>query len=297
MAYGSYDSPFGGFTLTPWVKRLLIANAVVEAVAIVMGLGGMRGAIWQALAFQPAEIVLRPWTILTYMFVHGGFFHFFFNMLVLFFFGPPLEERWGSRDFLKFYLVAGIGGALLSILEPHASVGGASAAMYGVMLAYAMAWPDNLVYIWGIFPVKVKWLVAGLAAFSVFGALGTVGSGVAHWAHLGGFVTAFLYLKSPWAPSPWGAVPQRRKAKTKGKGGFAGLQLPWKRKPAAPPPAPAPTSTPQNRPGTPKRPSEEQRLLDDVDRILEKISARGLGSLTDEERKRLDEVSRRYRSN
>jgi len=289
----SYDTPFGGFTLTPWVKRLLIANTAVGAVQLLASVSGYGGLLERVLAFRPVDFLSQPWTPLTYMFAHGDFWHYFFNMLVLFFFGPPLEERWGSPDFLKFYLVAGLGGALFCLFQPWAGVIGASGAVYGLMLAYAMAWPDNLIYFWGIFPIKVKWLVAGLAAFSAFQALATVGSNVAHWAHLGGFATAFLYLKSPWAPSPWGAVPHRKKAKPKGKGGFTGLSLPWKKKPTAPAPAPKP----QDRAGATNRNLDEQRLLDDVDRILEKISARGLGSLTDEERKRLDEVSRRYRSN
>ena len=293
MAYSSgyrFENPFG-MALTPWVKRLLVANAAVGAIDLLLTISGARGVLWQAMAFTPAEVLSRPWTPLTYMFVHAGFFHFLFNMLTLFFFGPPLEERWGSREFLKFYLVAGLGGALLSLATPLASIGGASGAVYGIMLAYAMYWPDNPVYIWGIFPVKVKWLVLALAAISAFGALASYGSGVAHWAHLGGFVTAFLYLKSPWAPSPWGSTPSpRRKGKS---GGFVASLPGLRRKKENATEAPKP----QKPAGAPIRARDEQQLLDDVDRILEKISARGLGSLTEEERKRLDEVSRRYRSN
>lgn len=290
MAYSTYrfENPFG-MSLTPWVRRLLLANTAVGVIQLLMYYGGQGGALATALAFRPVEVLSKPWSPLTYMFVHGDFWHFFFNMLVLFFFGPPLEERWGSRDFVKFYLVAGLGAALLCLLDPQSAVIGASGAVYGLMLAYAMAWPDNPVYIWGIFPVKVKWLVAALAAFSVFGAMGSFGSGVAHWAHLGGFATAFLYLKSPWAPSAWGPTYGRRAPKKKG----WRLTLPWKRKPKAV----APSPKPQNAPGATIRGRDEQQLLDDVDRILEKISARGLASLTDEERRRLDEVSRRYRSN
>lgn len=292
MAYSSsyrFENPFG-MSVTPWVKRLLVANAAVGAIDLLLTASGQGGVLWKAMAFEPAAVLSRPWTPLTYMFVHAGFFHFLFNMLTLFFFGPPLEERWGSREFLKFYLVAGLGGALLSIATPHASIGGASGAVYGVMLAYAMYWPDNPVYIWGIFPVKVKWLVLALAAISAFGALASYGSGVAHWAHLGGFVTAFLYLRSPWGPSPWGAVPSSARRKKPRGGGFpASLPGLGRKKSEAP--------KPQKAPGATIRPPDEQQLLDDVDRILEKISARGLGSLTEEERKRLDEVSRRYRSN
>jgi membrane associated rhomboid family serine protease len=99
-----------GYGLTPWVKRLLIANVVVYLAAL--ALPGLPA--W--LAFVPADTLTRPWTILTYMFVHGSFLHLFFNMIILFFFGPPLEGMWGGREFLKFYLVAGLGGAAFSYL-------------------------------------------------------------------------------------------------------------------------------------------------------------------------------------
>ncbi len=290
-----FQNPFG-ISLTPWVKRLLIANAAVWAVSFILGLSGYRDVVASAMAFTPAEALRKPWTILTYMFAHSGFFHFFFNMLGLFFFGPPLEERWGEREFIKFYLIAGLGGALLSVFTPQVPIVGASAAVYGVMLAYAMYWPDNQVYIYGIFPVKVKWLVLAIVALSVLGAMGSVGAGggVAYLAHLGGLATAFLYLKSPWAPNPWGPTVPSRSRKEKG------FSLPWQKPKAKPKPvarAAATPATPQNAPGATNQTRDERQLLDDVDRILEKISARGLGSLTEEERKRLDEVSRRYRSN
>ncbi|MBV9772322.1 MAG: rhomboid family intramembrane serine protease [Gemmatimonadetes bacterium] len=274
------------------MKRLLIANTAVWVVDAVLGLFHYGGLVQWALAFVPAATLYRPWTILTYMFVHGSFFHLLFNMLGLFFFGPQLEERWGSREFIKFYLIAGLGGALLSCLMPRVPIIGASAAVYGVMLAYAMYWPDNQVYIYGIFPVKVKWLVAAIVVISIFSALSpSGGGGVAHLAHLGGFATAFLYLKSPWAPSAWGpsiSTPKKPRARAKAK---TGLAAHWPGQAASKPAAP------QNPPGATRTRPDEQALLDDVDRILEKISARGLGSLTDEERQRLDEVSRRYRSN
>src|SRR5690606_1798942 len=108
MAYR--DSISFGFGLTPWVKRLIIANVAVFL------------ATWAApvlvtwLEFAPARVLSRPWTPLTYMFVHAGFLHLLFNMLGLYFFGPPLEARWGSREFLKYYLICGLGGAALSFV-------------------------------------------------------------------------------------------------------------------------------------------------------------------------------------
>ncbi|HEX8271976.1 MAG TPA: rhomboid family intramembrane serine protease [Longimicrobiaceae bacterium] len=297
-SYGGFGGGgFGGFSLTPWVKRLLIANTAVFLVAFIAARLGFGPWITDHLALEPRETLFEPWTILTYAFLHLGIGHVFFNMLSLFFFGPMLEERWGSRAFIRFYLVAAAGSALFAALEalfiPDVVVLGASGAIYGLMMAFAMAWPTMPIHVWGIFPIQARWLVAIMAVVSL---LLVGGGGVSHLAHLGGFATAFLYLKSPWAPSAWGELPPSRrkpgKAKEKERG-RSGLSLGWLRKQPPPPAAP----TPQKPAGATNRARDEQQLLDDVDRILEKISARGLNSLTDEERKRLDEVSRRYRSN
>ncbi len=292
MAYATsrFGNPFG-FTVTPWVKRLLIANTAMWVLAFLLAHSGAEDVLERALAMTPVEVLRKPWTLVTYMFVHDGPLHLLFNMLGLFFFGPPLEERWGGREFLKFYLIAGLGAALLSFITPTTPIVGASGAIYGILMAYAMYWPDNPVYIWGIFPVKVKWLVTGIVVITVLGSLSSGTSGIAYLAHLGGLATGFLYLKSPFAPSPWGPSPRSKAGKVRQGGG---LSLGWLKRDRSPA---AKQSTPQKPAGATNRARDEQQLLDDVDRILEKISARGLGSLTDEERKRLDEVSRRYRSN
>jgi membrane associated rhomboid family serine protease len=276
------QNPFG-FSITPWVKKLLIANGVVFLLTWGIGLQLMVAYF----GFTPARILAQPWTPLTYMFVHAGFFHLFFNMLVLFFFGPPLEERWGSGQFIKFYLIAGFGGAALSFAFPQTPIVGASGAVYGVMMAYALYWPDNPIYIWGILPVKAKYLVGFLFVISLLSAADT-GSGVAHMAHLGGFVAAFAYLKSPWGPSQWGARSGGTSAAGKARELLGSFRRPERER----------SGTPARRP-TPVRRSvrEENEILDEVDRILDKISEEGIGALTDEERERLAEASRRNRSN
>jgi membrane associated rhomboid family serine protease len=276
MSYQGYraGNPFG-FTVTPWVKRLLIANAAVFVLTLAFP------AVIRFLQFVPAQILYQPWAIVTYMFVHGGFFHLFFNMLVLFFFGPPLEDRWGSSEFLKFYLIAGIGGALLSFVFWDIAIIGASGAVYGVMLAFAMYWPDNPIYIWGIFPVKAKWLVGGLIGLSVFFAMTGGAPGTAHLAHLGGAAAAFVYLKSGFSPGPFGSRPKK----------------PKRAKPAGGTPVTSLRTTPVARPVAGRAVNrEEEQLLDEIDRILDKISARGMDSLTAEERVRLDEASRRFKT-
>ncbi|MGH7457597.1 MAG: rhomboid family intramembrane serine protease [Longimicrobiaceae bacterium] len=273
MAYEpSFGNPFG-FRVTPWVKRLLIANAVFFLVT-----WAFRGLL-PYLVFTPAEILTSPWTPITYQFVHAGLLHLLINMLILFFFGPPLEERWGSGEFIKFYLVSGLGGAALSVLFPTTPILGASGAVYGVMLAYALYWPENPIYIWGVFPVKAKWWVAFLAGMSVFYLISGTATGIAHLAHLGGFAAAYLYLKSDWGPSPWGGSKRPRREK------------PSPPRRADPLGAVGASSARQQRTR-----EQESKLLDDVDRILDKISSSGLDSLTESERKRLEEVSKRYRT-
>jgi membrane associated rhomboid family serine protease len=276
----AYRGSFGfGSGLTPWVQRLLIINGIVFMLQMLT-----QDVLTFYLAFVPSDVLLRPWTVITYMFAHGSFFHIFFNMLVLFFFGPPLESRWGSSEFLKFYFICGIGGAALSFLFAfHAPIIGASAAVYGVMLAFAMNWPDSQIYIWGILPVKAKFLVAFLAVFSIMSMAGGGGGNIAHAAHLGGFVAAFLYLK---LSSPGGGVGGLRKMMTRRK-----LRV----VPDDPPPRPQVRTGPppsRRRGGS----ADEDKLLDELDRVLEKISTQGMGSLTPQERRLLDEVSRRYRT-
>lgn len=296
MAYpGSYGgSPFSSH-VTPWVRRLLIANTAVFGAMLVLALLRVpTPAVYDWLALDPRRVLTRPWTVLTYAFVHAGVFHWFFNMFALYLFGPRLEERWGGRAFIRFYTVAALGGALFSLitfLDPGGWVVGASGAINGLLMAWAVFWPDDEVSFLGLFPVRILWLVIAMGFFSLFSAMSAAGSGTAHLAHLGGFVAGFLYLKSPWAPNAWGDVPSRRKT---AKATQQRALVPWspKKQAAAPAPkAPAPAAA------AGRTARAERELLDDVDRILDKISAEGLSSLTPEERARLDEVSRRYRTN
>nr|AIA15515.1 Rhomboid family [uncultured bacterium] len=278
----------GGFT--PWVQRLIIINAVVWILQLVLP------GLTSFLQFVPAGIIYRPWTVVTYMFAHDptSFWHIAMNMLGLYFFGPPLEARWGSKEFLKFYFICGMGGALLSFLFAHSPIIGASAAVYGVMLGFAMNWPDVPIYIWGIFPVPAKVLVGLFAVFSLYSGITGRDAGVAHFAHLGGFAAAYLYLK--FDRRGGGLFTRVRKMMTKqgmtvasGGGGAS--------------------SGPVSRPGAvgtirgmgsnqPRRgASGEVELLNELDRVLDKISTQGMNSLSPEERKLLDEASRRYRQN
>jgi len=181
--------------MTPWVIRLIFANAAVFLVQMVAG-PRVSQEITYWFGLIPAEVLTRPWTPFTYMFLHGGLMHLLFNMLGLFFFGPRLEERLGARHFLGLYFVSGLAGAALSIMTPHALIIGASGAIFGVLLGFAYYWPRAQIYIWGILPIEARVLVAIFVVLSLWAAFSGGGGGVAHFAHLGGFAGGFLYLKT-----------------------------------------------------------------------------------------------------
>ncbi len=183
--------------MTPWVRRLLFANVVMFLVS------ASSPAVMRALMLVPVLIPYRPWTLVTYMFLHGGFMHLLFNMIALFFFGPRLEMRLGSRRFLYLYFVSGLTGALLSVpFSPDTAIIGASGAVFGVLLGFARYWPRERIYIWGVLPVESRVLVIVMTALSLYGGFGGAQDGVAHFAHLGGFLGGYLYLRWTEARSP-----------------------------------------------------------------------------------------------
>ena len=239
--------------MTPLVRILLFANIGV------FFLQNTTDWITTAMIFVPRLIVVRPWTIITYMFLHAGMMHLVFNMLGLFFFGPRVEERLGTRNFGNLYLISGVSGALLSmIMGPSAAVLGASAAVFGVMLAFAYFWPDMPIHIWGIIPVPARILVIITTLLSLWSGLGGVRSNVAHFAHLGGYAGAWLYLK-------W--LDRKRQE--------------FRKRATAAPPVRELKFT--------KRPEVDLKKVhevnrDEVNRILDKISAYGMSALTAQER-------------
>lgn len=283
---GAGGFQFGhGFPMSPWVLRLLIANCAVWLGLSLLRMFGAPPVLVDWLAFDPTRFLTRPWTPVTYMFTHAAFGHLFTNMLVLFFFGPPLENKWGSRFFLTYYLAAGLGGALFSVLLlpliGTSSMIGASGAIYGILLAFALNWPDAKIYLYFLFPVPAKWFVAVLGLFTLVATFGGTGGGVAHWAHLGGLVTGFVYLR-------FGERISRgfERAFFKPKKSTHVRVETGGRTSAPPPPPPPPTR---------RRRGVDGDSLDEVDRILDKIRESGMDSLTAAERAFLDDMSRRYK--
>lgn len=216
-------------------------------------------ALAEALVLVPRVALVRPWTVVTYMFLHGGLGHLGFNMLALFFFGPRVEARLGTRRFTILYFLSGITGAVLSFFfTPGAHIVGASAGIFGVMLAFAYFWPHEPIHIWGIIPVPARILVIVTTVIALWSGFAGAGRGTAHFAHLGGYAGAYLYLR-------W--LGRSRTA--------------FKRQATAAPPEAA-------------RRVAEWRSIDltsvhevnreEINRLLDKISAQGIGSLTEQER-------------
>ncbi|MDP2957060.1 MAG: rhomboid family intramembrane serine protease [Longimicrobiales bacterium] len=176
--------------LTRWVRRLLLANVAVFLVTTASPV------LYRALLLYPPWVLYRPWTLVTYMFLHGGFGHLFFNMLGLYFFGPRLEDRLGGKPFLTLYFLSGLGGAVFSFLFARQyPVVGASGAVYGVLLGFAMFWPRERIYLWMIIPVEAWLLAVLLVAGSLWAGVSGSASRTAHFAHLGGLGFAFAYLR------------------------------------------------------------------------------------------------------
>ena len=217
---------FGPGPVSPALKALIGAN-VVTFVATQLFPG-----LLPRLGLVPAYVLgnMWIWQLATYMFLHGGLFHIVFNMLALWMFGAELERVWGTRYFLKFYFVTGIGAGALTVafsLLPfdvarqlqHSVVIGASGAIYGLLLGYAMYFPDRPIYMYFVFPIPARIFVAIMGAIAFFSSLNEAG-GVANATHLGGLLVGYLYLKGArmnpllemrYQYSKWKTVRARRK--------------------------------------------------------------------------------------
>lgn len=267
----NYYRPFssgyrGRYSLfPPAIKWLLIINVIFYLVPRIFYLN--LNTFYYILGLVPERLIngLYLWQLVTYLFVHGGFWHIFFNMFVLWMFGSELERTWGSKEFLKFYFIAGIGAGLFnvlfSLLSPSAwqtPVIGASGAIYGVLVAYAMLFPERLVYIWFLIPVKVKYLVIFLVAIEFLSTYRP--DGVAHFAHLGGALIGFLYLRynMRWRLKKWSMTDLIQRLREE--------RMNRKRE-------------------------EGDKLMEEVDSILDKINKVGYENLTRREKKILEKAS------
>jgi membrane associated rhomboid family serine protease len=191
--------------MTPAIKALIIANVVMFLA------GWFSGAFQEWFGMRPAAVAGEGqlWRLVTYMFLHSreSFFHILFNMLALWMFGVELERMWGTRFFLKFYFVCGIGAAFTTLVLSFVPITafaslymsltiGASGAIFGVLLAYALYFPHRPILLMLLFPIPAKYFVmimGGISLLSTFGGP----DGLAHTTHLGGLAAGYLYLKKP----------------------------------------------------------------------------------------------------
>ena len=246
--------------------RLIVANAVMYFLS-----DSLPPEVYGKLVLRPIALPGEPWTLFTYMFLHGGFGHIFLNMLMLFFFGPRLELRLGGVGFLGLYFTSGLVAAAASVVAtPLAAIIGASGAVYGVMLGYARYWPRDKIYIWAVLPVQARFLVAFLAAISLGNGIVGTPDGIAHFAHLGGFLGGYLYLKIREKRSPAAQFKKQAQTRAQISGGSTRDLARWQR-------IDRDAMHPLNRA--------------EFDRLMQKIKQMGLGSLTPDENAFLDRFS------
>lgn len=187
-------SPQGFKMLPTVVKNLLIINLIFFLATMVLERYGFL-YITNMMALNPIwSGRFRVWQLVTYMFMHASFDHLFFNMFALWMFGYVLENFWGGKRFLLYYLVCGIGAGLLNLLIPGWSITvGASGAVYGILLAFGMMFPNERIYLYFLLPIKAKWFVIGYAAIELLEGLFRM-DGIAHFAHLGGMLFGLLLI-------------------------------------------------------------------------------------------------------
>ena len=305
MAYRSYGggkyyrpSLFGGFSFfPPVIKTLLISNVAIwllfDFFLAPLTVNGVPvfAAISEYLALWPlASHNFWPWQLLTYMFMHGGFWHLFFNMFALWMFGMELENMWGSRKFLWYYVLCGVGAGiahlfLSPLLAQAAPTIGASGAIYGVLIAFGMLFPDRPIYIYFLLPIRAKYFVAlyiGLELF--YGVTGTA-DGVAHFAHLGGAAVGFVILLADMNLIPvrswWSKVRDASRSPEQ-------VDDRWRRGDGEVHDAKFYDI------GTGRPFDHDQDVSQEViDSILDKISRDGYQSLTEDEKKILNEASKK----
>jgi len=324
------------FRLTPAVQAIIALNLVVMLAQTAVGFPDMRA--W--LAFDPAGFPGHWWSPVTYMFVHAGLTPLLVNAYALYLFGPRVERQWGgvgvgvgagsangsaqvtgeipttqwsggaSRRFAGFYLLCGLGGVACQLLFFRTgTLVGASAAVFGVMTAYAMQWPDDEVMFLFVFPVRARALAVGLLVFNIVmgvaGADGPAsaatggGTNLAYFAHLGGVFAAYVYMRMaasspnmdqvrqrvanlPDADEPPRAIPRnppRRERADEVDDVVAKSKATIAKRVVAASPSPR----------------RGESRADELDRVLDKISQHGIDSLTSDERNVLEEMSKRLR--
>jgi len=260
----SYKSQF----FTDAIRTLVLVNVVVY---LLQSLSGKEDVFFRLFGLVPSSFLseLMIWQPFTYMFFHAPFYssvgisHILLNMLGLWVFGRELEQAWGKNNFLKYYFVTGIGSGLVTFLfqiNSDSPVIGASGAVYGVLLAYGLSYPNRMLYIWGIIPVKSLWLVIIMGAIAFFGLLGNA-DGISHVTHISGMVIGYFMLNKKWR---WRELLFKIRKKT--------IEFQVQRHE--------------------EKVAKKIMLKKDIDLILDKIQKEGFTSLTSKEKNKLYDASK-----
>ena len=254
---------------TDAIKILVSINF---AIYVLQSISGKEDLFFRLFGLVPSTFIsdLMLWQPFTYMFLHAPFYssvgisHILLNMLGLWVFGRELEQAWGKTHFLKYYFITGVGSGLITYLFQMGSdnpVIGASGAVYGVLLAYGVSYPNRMLYIWGIIPVKSMWLVIIMGSIAFFGVLGNA-DGISHVTHISGMVIGYFLLKKRWR---WKDVLFAIRKKT--------IEFQVQRHE--------------------EKDIKVNMLQKDIDMILEKIQKLGFSGLSDEEKSKLYEASKK----
>jgi len=264
MDYGYSDRVmYFGKGVSSAIKLLIVANVSIFFLESLLGLEQLFN---NYLGLVPKYLFnnFYIWQPVTYMFLHGGLWHLLINMVVLWMFGSEIERYWGRREFLGFYFITGVGSGILTALfsfDSSIPVVGASGAIYGVLLAYGLMFPNRTIYLYFLIPVKVKYFVLFIGGVAFISSLSDTGSAVSHLTHLSGMVIGYLYMKSNVKISnlsdSFGDFKIKRKVKKAER----------------------------------VRKSYEN-LRQEIDMILDRINEVGYENLTDEEKQKLEEASR-----
>jgi membrane associated rhomboid family serine protease len=263
--YGDRTFSFGPAGITKAVKYLLLANVGIFFLEFLWG-----SELISVFGLTPALVKKGfIWQTFTYMFLHGGFFHLLFNMFALWMFGCEIERSWGSKGFLKYYFITGVGAGFFTFFlsfNSNVPTIGASGAIFGILVAFAMMFPDRPIYLYFLFPIKAKYLVIFFVVIEFLASFRHTSDGIGHFAHLGGIVIGYVYMKSDWRLSSFFRLSR-----------YLGYlrDLRYRRRMKV----------------INKQREREQKLLERVDQILDKINQIGFDNLTKEEKKTLEEAS------
>ena len=257
-----FQSDPGQFSYKPalFTDAIKILVSVNFGIFLLQTIASTEGLFFPLFGLVPklvwSEFML--WQPFTYLFFHGGIWHVLINMFVLWMFGSELERLWGKNHFLKFYFVTGIGAGLITMLfglNSMTPIVGASGAVYGVLLAYGLTYPNRTIYLYGIIPIKSLWFVIGIGIIAFMSSFDDI-SQISHLTHLSGMVIGYLMLKRPIRFNDLWFIIRKRTLEYKIK-------------------------------HEEKKVTQHQAIEREIDRILDKINREGFDSLTEEEHDRL----------